>query len=473
MATLHKIAVLADRHDLSLRLAALASGGGIELLQYAAGSSDDLDDVLKEQPKILLLDLVYVGADGLQTLRRFRKSGPHIPVVVVVGMEGVRLAVAALQCGAVDVLTDHMSDHEFGRRLRGALSAGSNKNLGRPLHDAIQVEWPLSESMGSSPRVKELQEHVNLVGTTRMSVLICGETGTGKELVAREVHAESKRRGSRFLPIDCGAIPDSMVESEFFGHAKGAFTGADRNRRGLFEAAGGGTLFLDEITNLSLATQGTLLRVLQEKCFQRLGETSTVSADVRIIAASNRDLRAAADEATFRLDLYHRLAEYVIHVPSLRERPEDVEFLAHRFLEKTHEDFVSNAWDFTPAALESMRSYPWPGNVRELRNIVFRAALLANGMIDAKHLGLSVESRNPIGTPAENIPINFDDGLSMKSVLAAKKAEIERSLIRRALIQASGNKAQAARLLKIDYKSIHSKVKRYGLQNLSLARMSP
>ena len=263
------------------------------------------------------------------------------------------------------------------REFRGAKKEGSE-------------DGSLLSLMGSSEKVRRVAAEVARVAPTNFSVIIVGETGVGKELVAQAIHLQSRQLANRFLSVDCGAIPDSLIESELFGHERGAFTGADRLGIGKFEAASGGSLFLDEISNLPVGMQTKLLRVLQEKRVYRIGSTAGVQVDVRVIAATNQDLRSLIVANNFREDLFHRLSEYVIQVPPLRERREDILFLAKRFLTSTNQELGKNVQGFSEAAIPSLLACDWPGNVRELRNVVRRAVLLASEVIAPEHLGLRI-----------------------------------------------------------------------------------
>jgi len=316
------------------------------------------------------------------------------------------------------------------------------------------AEASLREQTGPGAAIGRVLDRVEKVAPTPYTVLITGETGAGKELVARSVHAFSRRTGP-FVPVDCGSMPASLIEDALFGHERGAFTGADRCVPGQFEAAQGGTLFLDEISNLPLALQPKLLRALQERRVTRLGGSEPVDLDIRVIAASNQDLARLVAAGRFRRDLYHRLNEIGIAVPPLRERREDLPFLAERFLREAGRELGKEVGGFSEAALETLLAYRWPGNVRELRNAVRRAALLADGPVQARHLGISAS-----GPAADTSwlygPGNLDECTSLKEAVQRTVRRVERRLLREALQQSEGNKAQAARILRIDYKTIHN-----------------
>ena len=341
------------------------------------------------------------------------------------------------------------------------------KNTSSPKRSALAFgPDSLQEQMGSSEIVRKLILDIARVAPTDFTVIISGETGSGKELVAREIHRRSRRARGPFVPIDCGAVPASLIESELFGHEKGAFTGADRSRPGKFLAASSGTVFLDEIQNLPLDVQANLLRVMQERQACPIGGSHYVDLDVRVIAATNQNLNSMTAAGRFRQDLFHRLNEFSIEVAPLRERVEDILYLADRFMRQTCDELNKAPQAISAEALEALRRHGWPGNVRELRNLIRRAVLLADVWIRAEHLG-------PIGQLAEQ------DGaaaashgreshpMALKTLVRRKIVETEREILTRVLEQTGGNKAEAARLLQIDYKTLRTKARRYGINLVS------
>jgi DNA-binding NtrC family response regulator len=337
---------------------------------------------------------------------------------------------------------------------------GSNHALQR----TSESHPSIFELMGQSFSVQQIYQQIQRVASTDFTVIVQGETGTGKELIARCIHENSKRQDKPFVAVDCGAIPDSIVESELFGYVKGAFTGADGKKAGYFEMAKGGTLFLDEIGNLSPSTQMKLLRSLQERRILPLGSEKNFHTDVRVIVASNAVLEEEVRAGRFRADLFHRLNEFKIYLLPLRERREDVLFLAERFRQETNTELAKHVRGFTSDAQAYLLSYEWPGNVRELRNAVRRAVLLSNDLIELKHL------RQVIGTSAVPSSPNVDlsafkvqQGYSLHEVLHTLAAELEKSLIQHALQESGGNKSQAARLLKIGYKTLYRKLKEHSI----------
>jgi len=319
-----------------------------------------------------------------------------------------------------------------------------------------------AEGMGSSEVMRRVAADVARVAPTDFTVLITGETGAGKEVVARATHRRSPRAAGPFVPVDCGSIPASLIESELFGHEKGAFTGADHSRAGKFELAGGGTLFLDEISNLPLDVQPKLLRALQERTVWRVGATHATAVDIRVIAATNQALSTLVEEGLFRCDLYHRLNEFGIAVPPLRERREDIPVLAHHFFELTNRELKKKVGGFSEAAAEALLDYRWPGNVRELRNVIRRAVLLAEKDIEPRHLGLLGPQASADLHPLDSEQV-LDGSIPLREMVRHAVEVMERAVLARALRQTGGNKAQAARLLQVDYKTIHTKIRTYGI----------
>ncbi len=321
----------------------------------------------------------------------------------------------------------------------------------------------LYETMGRSPQVSRIHEQVALVAPTDFSVLIDGETGSGKELVARALHGGSARRNRPLVPVDCGSIPPTLIESELFGHEKGAFTGADRTKLGKFEVADGSTLFLDEISNLPLDVQPKLLRALQEKQIWRVGGMQPIAINTRVLAACNQELLSLVRAKKFRDDLYHRLNEFSIRIPALRERIEDIEHLALRFVALTNQELRKQV-TLSRAALEMLLAYSWPGNVRELRNCIRRAVLQARTEIWPEHLALS-HGHSARAPQLSDNGVEFDGSLSLKEIVREATVDVERRVLVEVLRQTQGNKAKAARLLRVDYKTIHGKIKNYGISS--------
>ncbi|MCX5656517.1 MAG: sigma-54 dependent transcriptional regulator [Planctomycetota bacterium] len=342
--------------------------------------------------------------------------------------------------------------------------AGSCEALaGGEITTCVQADALARNTVGSSEPMRQVFAEMQRVAPTDFTVLITGETGAGKEVVARAIHRMSPRASGPFVPVDGGSIPASLVEGELFGHEKGSFTGADRCRPGKFEVASGGTLFLDEISNLPLDVQPKLLRALQDKQIWRIGGVRPLAADIRIIAATNHDLASLVRAGAFRRDLYHRLNEFSIVVPPLRERCGDIVPLATQFRELANRELKKGVLGFSEAALQMLLAYRWPGNVRELRNVVRRAVLLADSRIETLHLVLLDPPPDAGGLGPGELAESFDGSVPFKEMVRRAVIRVERQILIQVLTQTSWNKAEAARLLRIDYKNIHKKVRDYGL----------
>jgi transcriptional regulator with GAF, ATPase, and Fis domain len=326
---------------------------------------------------------------------------------------------------------------------------------------SVAAAMPLRESMGSSNPICRLARQAEIAASTDFTVLVSGETGAGKDLVAKAIHFLSPRSGGPFVTVDAGSISPTLIESELFGHEKGAFTGADRQHSGKLEMASKGTLFFDEIANLPLCVQPKLLRMLQEKEICAVGGTQIRKVDLRVIAATNEPLLPLVQSGKFRRDLYHRLSEFSIKVPALRERPEDILYLANRFIDTTNLELNKRVTGLSHPALGRLLSYPWPGNVRELRNVIRSAVLFAESTIEEQHLVILDEPAAEAAGPEPHR--DFDPGAPLKESVQRVVMQVERDILQRVLKETQGNKAQAARLLRIDYKTIHKKVREYGI----------
>ena len=459
-----KVLIVDDLEEIRWLLSKLLRREGMETEEAGDGETA-VRLISLESPDVVLMDIRMPGMNGLEVLKQARKLDGDLPIIMITAFAGVQGAVEAMKAGAYDYLVKPFDNREVIQCIRQALTARQRKRQVRHLEDATEQGGSLRDLMGESELIHRLDAEVVRVAPTDFSVVLTGETGAGKDVVARAIHARSVRSSGPFLAVDCGAIPDSLIESDLFGHEKGAFTGADRIRIGKFEAASGGTLFLDEISNLPVGMQSKLLRVLQEKRVYRIGSTAGVKVDVRVIAATNRDLWSLVGEKTFREDVFHRLSEYAIDVPPLRERREDIVFLAKRFLDWTNWELTKTVRGFSQSAMDRMLAYAWPGNVRELRNVVRRATLLAEEVIHIEHLGHEVDPGQ------REKPSNIDLGktlpeslLSLKAIVHRTTMQVEREVLTQVLRKTGGNKAAAARLLHIDYKTIHSKLRQYEIQ---------
>jgi DNA-binding NtrC family response regulator len=431
---------------------------GLEAVEAESGKAA-LERLRTEQPQVVLLDLNMPGLSGLETLPELKRIDPLVSVIILTASTDVAKAVQAIRLGAYDYLTKPCRSADLMLVIRRALERHDLLARVNELRLQVGKAATLREQMGPSERIRAVVHQVAEIADSTMTVLIQGETGTGKELVARAIHHASERRQGPFVALDCGAIPDTLIESELFGYERGAFSGADRHKDGHFQLAAGGTLFLDEVVNLPLPTQVKLLRVLQERRVQPLGARGPVAVDVRIVAASNVMLEDEMHAGRFRPDLFYRLCEYPIVLPALRERREDIAHLARRFLDEAAMDLRRPVRGLSDAAIETLLRHSWPGNVRELRNVVRQAAVRCRDVIEPEHLALGAParpSRAPDGPPP---------GLSLREIGQLATADAERRAIRDALEASGGNKAEAARALRTDYKTLHVKMKQYGISS--------
>jgi two-component system nitrogen regulation response regulator GlnG len=423
-----------------------------------------LEMVRAGMPDALLLDVKMPGLDGMEVLRQAKRIDPDLPVLMITAYGGLHGAVQAMKEGAFDYLPKPLHNYELIEKLRRALA---NRGLRAKKKAAPAAKAPsilhLEEIMGPSDAVRKIISDVRLVAASNFTVVIQGETGTGKELIARAIHSASLRRDTALVPLDCGAIPEALFESELFGHEKGAFTGAITRRPGKFEMAQGGTLFLDEIGNMPISSQVKMLRAIQERTFFRVGGREPVSVDVRLLVATNQDLNTSVSEGKFSRDLLYRLSEFTILIPALRDRKEDILHLAHRFVKATNAELNKKVKGFSDSALQILLEQRWPGNVRQLRAAVRRAVLQADDMIRPEHIVL--DGVNVTAKP--DTPASQDaqwDGLTLREILRRNTEDLERRVLTWIIRKTGGNKAEAARLLQIDYKTIHSKVRQYGIK---------
>jgi DNA-binding NtrC family response regulator len=412
-----------------------------------------------QAPELVLLDLRLPDGDGLDVLRRMRELDEHVPVIMLTGHGTIESAVRAMKGGAFDYLIKPVHLEEVRVVIEKGLETRRLMAEVHTLRAAMRERASPDDLVGGSPAMEELRQFIARVAPYDVSILIRGESGTGKELVAHAIHGQSKRRRGPFIPLDCAALPETLVESELFGHERGAFTGATQRRLGRFELAHTGTLFLDEIGNLPLSTQMKLLRVLEDRAITRLGGRGQIPIDVRIVAATHVSFEDALREGRFREDLYHRLNEFTIQVPPLRERSEDIPVLVEHFLARLGAELDKPVPGATPEAVAALRAYAWPGNVRELRNALKRAAVLAEGTILLADLPAEVRGRAP--APGAGGPARV--GTALKDVVRQVVETTERDLILRTLERTRWNRSQAARLLGINHKTLYNKLREYGL----------
>ncbi len=400
-----------------------------------------------EEFDLVITDLRLPNYDGIELMTEFKKSHPAIPVVLMTGYSDVNTAVKAIKKGASDYISKPFNPEEVLLVISSALQTPIENTPKSVI--TKNKKSNVSENKfvsGISTASKKLAEYIQLVSPTNMSVLIIGESGTGKEVIAKSIHEKSSRKDNNFIAVDCGAIPKELATSEFFGHVKGSFTGAIGDKIGYFQAANGGTIFLDEIGNLSYENQIQLLRALQERKIKPVGSNKEIDVDIRIITATNEDLREAVKNGDFREDLYHRINEFSIHSPSLVDREEDLMIFSDFFLEKANQELNKEVIGFSPEVVTIFQNYRWPGNLRELQNSIKRATLLSQGDFIEK-----------VALPVEFFQ-NHDKETNDFSL-----SENEKDAILDALKQTKNNKSEAARLLKINRKTLYNKLKLYDI----------
>lgn len=410
---------------------------------------------------LVLSDLRLPDYEGIDLLKWMNERGINIPLIIMTGYADIQSAVLAMKLGARDYIAKPVNPEELLKKISEALQTEGSpaaphstaRNSSKPKKSTSHSPQGTSETLhsyleGESDAAKQLYNYVGLVAPTNMSVLINGSSGTGKEYVAHRIHQLSKRSDKPFIAVDCGSIPKELAASEFFGHVKGSFTGALTDKTGAFVAANGGTIFLDEIGNLSYEVQIQLLRALQERKIRPVGSTQEISVDIRLVSATNENLEQAIEKGTFREDLYHRINEFTLRMPDLKERKEDILLFANFFLDQANKELDKHLIGFDTKASQALLSYHWPGNIRQMKNIVKRATLLAQG---------SFITLLELGTELLEVPV------PTSSSMALRNEETEKEHILEALRQTGNNKSKAAQLLDIDRKTLYNKLKLYNI----------
>ncbi|MCS7043540.1 MAG: sigma-54 dependent transcriptional regulator [Bryobacteraceae bacterium] len=448
-----RILIVEDEEKLRRVLSLHLEGLGCEV-SGAASAEEALR--MAGQADLVLTDLRLPGMSGLELLEALQRQNARLPVIVMTAYSSVETAVEAMKKGAVDFLPKPFSLDHLATVVQKALEVKHLREENAQLREELGRRYRIENVIGTGPKMQEVLAAVMRVAPTRTTVLLCGESGVGKDLIARVIHHLSPRATQPFVKINCTTIPENLMESELFGYEKGAFTGATASRPGKFEQADRGTVFLDEIGDVPPAVQVKLLRVLQDREFERLGSNRTRQIDVRVIAATNADLRRALEEGNFREDLYYRLNVFPITIPPLRERREDIPLLAERFLRKFAAETGSRVESISPEAMRKLVEYHWPGNVRELENVIERSLLYADGkVLLPEHIHLDYAPRRAVnGQAAANgfLP----EGMTLE--------QYEQHLIREALRRAGGNKSQAARLLGLTRNALRYRLSQMGLE---------
>ena len=431
------VLVVDNEREMLKQLQRYLEGQGFAVTAASTGA-EAIAALAREEYAVILTDLVMAPVDGLAVLREAQRVQPGARVILMTAFASLETAITAMREGAYDYLSKPFRMAEVTIAVRRALEDRRLRDENRRLRHEIERRYSFPNLFGRSPAMQPVFEQIAAVAGSEASVLLVGESGTGKELVARAIHWNGPRREAAFVAVNCAAIPDTLLESELFGHEKGAFTGAERKRRGLFTEASGGTLFLDEIADMSLALQAKLLRALQDKVVRPIGGNAELRLDVRVVSATNRDLGALVHEGTFREDLYYRLAVLPIRLPSLRERTEDIPLLAEHFLERAAGALGKRFEGFTEDASAWLVQQRWPGNVRQLENVVERAATLAKG---------------PAIT-ASDVSIDFLGPVGFGKQLRPTLEELTREYVDRVLVETKGDKNAAAKILGVSVRTL-------------------
>ena len=425
------------------------------------GGAQAIETLSREVFDLIITDLRMREVDGLAVLRAAKEHSPETVVVVITAFASTETAVEAMKLGAYDYITKPFKMDEIKLVLANALERKRLRDENQALKRQLRSERRLDNFVGGSRQMLEIFETIRKTADSLSTVLVTGESGTGKELVARAVHAESPRRNGPFVSVNCGAIPETLMESELFGHVKGAFTGAVASTVGLFSAANGGTLFLDEVTEVPPSLQVKLLRVIQEREIRRVGDTKDVKVDVRLIAASNRDVAKAVQDGILREDLFYRLNVIPIHIPPLRERREDIPLLVAHFIKHRSAELGQSVRTVTPAALAILESYRWPGNIRELENVIERALVLGSGEVfDVDALPPDLRRPRDVLDIAVEIP---ESGLDLEATLD----QIEQRYIHLALARTGGVQTRAAELLRVSFRQLRYKLQKFATRSTS------
>ncbi|MDE5422330.1 sigma-54 dependent transcriptional regulator [Ancylomarina sp. DW003] len=444
---MNKILIIDDDPTICIMLQGLLNKKGFDT-EIAFSANEGLKKFSTFKPDLVISDFRLPDINGLDLLKEIKKLNPQIPVIIMTSYAEIRTAVNAIKLGAYEYITKPLNPEEILVLINSAIE---KSKLVEKADKKKKVEF----IRGNSPSSVQIDQYINLVAPTDMSVIIEGESGTGKEIVARRIHEASSRKSKNFVAVDCGALSNELAGSELFGHNKGAFTGAITDKKGQFEFAKGGTLFLDEIGNLSYEIQIKLLRAIQERKIRQLGSNDDIDTDVRILVATNEDLIKEVNNGNFREDLYHRLNEFKISVPALRERKEDIKLFADNFLNISNQELNKNINYFSDEFILKLKAYSWPGNLRELRNVIRRSLLLSLGdQIETSALPPEILHYQETGKIADNT-----------TDLKLIQASTERDKIIDILKEVNNNKSKAARLLNIDRKTLYTKMKQYGIES--------
>ena len=458
-----RILVVDDEEIVIRSCLRILEGNGYEI-DVAHDGHDALRKVESNTYDVMILDIMMPNLGGMEVLRRVKETHPDIDVIMITGLSQIDTAVQAMKLGAFDYISKPFEPDELKLVVQRARERRQLLQENLNLKSAVSSKYRFDNIIGSSPPMQAVYRLVAQCAPTNSTVLLTGESGTGKELIARAIHYNSLRKDKPFVPVDCNSLSENLLESELFGHVKGAFTGAVTSKKGMFEVAGSGSLFLDEIGNFSLATQAKLLRVLQEREFRAVGDTRTQTANFRLITATNRDLNAMVVAGTFRDDLYYRINIFPIHVPALRDRRDDIPALAYHFLKTFSAELGKKVTDISEGAMSALTNYSWPGNVRELENVIQRAAILTSDtVIRRAHLVNIVDpSRRPDDFA---VPRTGDELKRLKKAAREKSVEeIEKQFVLEALKRNQWNVTKSAEDTGLQRPNFQALMKKYAIR---------
>jgi len=469
MAERFRVLVIDDDPGVRDYMEALVSRQGYEVFAVADGE-EAMRTLDRTRPDLVTLDVVLPGMDGLETLHQLKQKLPEVPVVMLSGHGQARNIVEAMRRGASDFLRKPFEVEELELAFGKALEKRALKQEVERLRGRTRSEAEFMMLAGDSPKMREVRDIVEQVADTDITVLVRGDSGTGKEVVARQLYQLSGRRDKPFVKVNCAALPSELLESELFGFEKGAFTGAQKRKLGKFEYANHGTIFLDEISEMHPSLQAKLLQVLQDGEFSRLGSESDVHVDTRIIAATNRNLEEAVADGSFREDLYYRLNVVTVHLPPLRERKDSIPLLIDQFLQKNNEQYNKSVTQLNPQTMEALNRYDWPGNIRELENMIRRMVVLGNeqAVIDeieqlSQRSSGDEEVKDSLDLDALGADFSNEQGIDLKRISRRAAQLAEKRVIERVLEQTRWNRKEAAERLQISYKALLYKMKENGL----------
>lgn len=446
------ILIVDDEESIRKSLSGILKDEGFNV-SLASNGIEAIQKVEKERPDLALLDIWMPGLDGIEALKRIKAMSPKLVVIMISGHGTIETSVKATKLGAYDFIEKPLSLEKVVLTINHALNFQRLEKENEILREKIHKGY---EIIGNSEAITKLKQQITVAAPTNGWILISGENGTGKELVARSIHRKSLRADNPFIEVNCAAIPEELIESELFGHEKGAFTGASFQKKGKFDLANGGTIFLDEIADMSLKTQAKILRILQEQKFERVGGTKSISIDVRVIAATNKDLKKEMDTGTFREDLYYRLNVIPLEVPALRERREDIPLLVSQFFKEFCTENGKEPKEISKEALDILIGYGWPGNVRELKNVIERLVIMTPGMvIIAEDIPASITGE--LKTEGKNLLFQYNS-------LKVARDEFERLFIKEKLKNFGDNVSETAHAIGIERTHLHRKIKSLGIE---------